>query len=284
MDMTDLNALQRWMQDIIVHPDGPLADAAAVERLLTRSRQLTAAERLAIYHNAYHIRLLECLREEFPVLRQALSDDTFDTFAYGYLRTYPSRSYTLTRLGTRFAQFLEESCPQEDAEWATFIIDLAVLEWTFSDVFDGPGVEGQPVFDAAALGTLAAEEWLQTRLTPVPCLRLLCLRSPVQEYYAAVRKGEEPPPPESANVFLAVTRRDYVVRHLPLQPTEFALLYALLAGRTVGEALAEIGPHLASDARVAALVPGWFQRWAAEGFFLAAQPPGNPGHTTSAEP
>ena len=275
--MDDLNALQSWLQGVIVHPDGPLSDAAEVERLLTRSRQLTAAERLAIYHNAYHVRLLECLREEFPVLRQALGDDTFEAFAFGYLQTYPSRSYTLTRLGARFPQFLEETCPREEVDWAAFIMDLATLEWTFGDVFDGPGVEGQPGFDAAALGTLAAQAWLQTRLTPVPCLRLLRLRSPVQEYYAAVRQGEEPPPPEPANVFLAVTRRAYVVRHLSLQPAEFALLHALVAGRTVGDALAETELLLAGDPRAAAQVPSWFQRWAAEGFFHAALPPGAGG-------
>ena len=92
--MSDLKALQCWMQGVIIHPDGPLSDEGEVERLLTNSRQLTAAERLAIYHNAYHVRLLECLREEFPILSLALGDETFDAFAYGYLRTYPSRSYT----------------------------------------------------------------------------------------------------------------------------------------------------------------------------------------------
>src|ERR1700688_267100 len=43
-DMSDLKALQCWLQGVIMHPDGPLSDAAEVERLLTRSQQLTAAE------------------------------------------------------------------------------------------------------------------------------------------------------------------------------------------------------------------------------------------------
>jgi Putative DNA-binding domain len=265
--MSDLKAMQCWFQSVVMHPHGPLSDEAEVERLLTPSRRLTAAERLAIYHNAYHVRLLECLREEFPILRQALGDETFDAFAYGYLRTYPSRSYTLIQLGTRFAQFLAETCPDDaPAEWSAFLIDLATLEWTFSEVFDGPGVEGEPLFDAAALAALSAEQWLQTRLTPVPCLRLLRLRSPVQEYYAAVRNGEEATPPAVQETFLAVTRRDYVVRHHTLHPAEFALLHALTVGRTVGEAIEETAALL-PDTQAAALLHGWFQRWAANGFF-----------------
>jgi hypothetical protein len=269
--MSDLETLQRWMQTVLMHPDGPLSDEAAVERLLTPSRRLTAAERLAVYHNAYHMRLLECLREEFPILRQTLGEETFDAFAYGYLHNYPSRSYTLTQLGARFASFLADTCPVDAGRWEEFLIDLATLEWTFSEVFDGPGIEGQPLFDPA---TITAEYWLQTRLTLAPCLRLLRLRSPVQEYYAALRSGEEPLPPESADTFLAVTRHDYIVRHYPLHPAEFALLHALAAGRTVAAALEEAAPRLANDANAATLLGSWFQRWAANGFIQAALPPG----------
>jgi hypothetical protein len=273
--MRDLEAIQRWMQGVIMNAGAAPADEEELRRTLTRSRQLTAAERLAIYHNAYHARLLECLREEFPVLRQALGEETFDAFAFGYLVAYPSRSYTLTQLGTRFAQYLAETCPAEadggQAGWAAFVIDLATLEWTFSEVFDGPGVEGEPLFDAAALAALSPERWLQTRLAPVPCLRLLRLRTPAHEYYAAARDGQEPAPPAPRDTFLAVTRREYVVRHHALHAAEFAVLGALVAERPVAEALAGAAGLLAGDA--AALLGGWFQRWAANGFFRAALPP-----------
>jgi hypothetical protein len=269
----DLEAIQRWMQGVIVNAAAAPADEEELRRTLTRSRQLTAAERLAIYHNAYHARLLECLREEFPILRQALGEETFDAFAFGYLVAYPSRSYTLTQLGARFAHFLTETCPiDSDADgapagWAAFVIDLATLELTFSEVFDGRGVEGEPLFDAAALAAISTERWLQTRLMPVPCLRLLRLRTPAHEYYSAARDGREPAPPAPRDTFLAVTRREYVVRHHPLHPAEFTVLEALVAGRTVGEAIET------AAALSAALLGGWFQRWAANGFFRAALPP-----------
>ncbi len=110
-----LGQIQRWMQSVIMHPvgiaEGIESDEARgqidigtsdVESVVTRSRQLTAIERLQIYGNAYFARLLECLREEFPVLKHALTEEVFDAFAVGYLQQYPSRSYTLFELGSNF--------------------------------------------------------------------------------------------------------------------------------------------------------------------------------------
>src|SRR6266849_5644114 len=103
----NLAQVQRWMQAAIMHPGGVVAGVASpetrqhidvgpdeAETVVTRSRALTALERLAIYGHAYYARLLECLREEFPVLKHAIGDELFDAFVAEYLERYPSRSYT----------------------------------------------------------------------------------------------------------------------------------------------------------------------------------------------
>ena len=71
-------------------------------------------DRLAIYGSAYYLRLLECMREEFPATAHALGEETFDGFAAAYLQQYPSRSYTLCQLGTHFARFLVETRPPRE--------------------------------------------------------------------------------------------------------------------------------------------------------------------------
>ena len=122
-----LDAVQRWMQAVIMHPDGVAAGLDSetarqhldvppeeVESVVSRSQALSSVERLSIYANAYYARLLECLGEEFPVLKQTLGEETFDAFAFGYLQMYPSRSYTLGKLGENFARFLAETRPVED--------------------------------------------------------------------------------------------------------------------------------------------------------------------------
>src|SRR5437016_4065691 len=125
----ELSHIQRWMQSVIMHPDGVVAgissDAARehidlgpedVGQVIARSAALTSIERLQIYANAYYARLFECLHEEFPALLQALGDETFDAFALGYLQKYPSRSYTLCNLGRDFPRYLAETRPRDESD------------------------------------------------------------------------------------------------------------------------------------------------------------------------
>jgi Putative DNA-binding domain len=287
----DLGHIQRWMQAVLMHPVGVaegIASAEArrhidvgaeeAEQVVTRSRALTALERLAIYGYAYYARLLECLREEFPVLMHALTPEVFDAFAVGYLQAYPSRSYTLFQLGANFPRYLAETRPAEGGgdglptDWPDFLIDLAALELTFNEVFDGPGVEGERLLDAEQLRAIPAARFHEARLVGVGCLRLLPLRYPVHRYFTAVRRHEDPVPPEAAETYLAVTRQRYVVRHYELSPPAYQLLRALLAGQTVGEAIGQVARAAGPDLdRFAANLRAWFRDWAAEGFFRALE-------------
>jgi len=297
MPESPLEKVQRWMQSVIMHPDGVAAGldseaarkhidvpAEQVEQVISPSQALSSVERLSIYANAYYARLLECLGEEFPMLKQTLGEETFDAFAFGYLQSYPSRSYTLNRLGANFAAFLAETRPaasdagaEEDAEaeedplgqdWPDFLIDLATLEWTFSLVFDGPGVERVPLLEATELRNIGVDRWPNARLETVPCLKLLALRFPVNAYYTAARKGELPPLPEQARNWLAVNRREYIVRRHEISEPQFVLLTALVEGQTIGAAIERVLEL--PDANVDALagqLRTWFHDWAAEGFF-----------------
>jgi putative DNA-binding protein len=316
-----LDVVQQWFQAVVTHPAGAAAGAAspaaqrlvrldrgALEQLVRRSRRLTAEQRLEIYANAYYARLLECLRDTFPVLAQALGAEVFDSFAFDYLQRYPSRSYTLYRLAESFPRFLDETRPDQPpaagaggAAWPDFLIDLATLELAIAEVFDGPGAEGEPLLAPAdLLARQAGGDFAAARLAPVPSLRLLRFRYPVNAFYSSAmamrsrrpvespelldaRAAPEPasadgaaadlPIPDPGEEHIALSRTDYVVRRYPLTPFESAVLAALLAGAAVGEAIA--GAAAASelpDDELAAQLDAAFRRWTAAGFFRAAIP------------
>lgn len=299
----DLSQLQRWFQTVITSAEGVesglgteeaqrLIELAPgeLERVITRSRALTAAERLAIYANAYHTRLLECLGEVFPLLKRTLGEDGFEGLAFGYLQEYPSRSYTLNELGRNFPRYLEQTRPEPsageetlidpgaaeaDAElpqnWPDFLIDLARLEWAIYEVFDGPGVEGQAALSPDQLLAIPAERWDRARLAPVVCLHLLATQFPVNEYYTALRRaksGEAVPLPAAQESFVALTRRNFIVRRYTLSRTEFELLHALQRNCPLGEAIAAIAPAAGVEFEaLAGQLQLWFRNWTAEGFF-----------------
>jgi hypothetical protein len=292
----ELSQIQRWMQAVITHPGGAEQGLdsdearaeldvlpADVEQVISPSQQQSSLERLAIYAQAYFARLLECLRAEFPMTVEAIGEELFDEFAVEYLRRHPSQSYTLDRLGASFAQFLAETRPRSDDEdhsWLDFLPDLARLEWYIAEVFDGPGAEQLTRLSHDELTTIPPESWSDIRLVSVPCLRIVKFAFPIDAYYRALRAKEEPLPPARGTTWLAITRRDYVVRHYPLSEAEATLLSGLVAGRPLGESIERAAPADGDFDRFAAQLRGWFHHWSAEGFFqhgeIGSSPEGPP--------
>ncbi len=288
----DLNELQNWMQTVITHPDGIVAGIASknaqqhidvapddVEQVISRSKNLTSIERMQVYGNAYYARLFECLGDEFPALKHALTEDTFNAFCIGYLQQYPSRSYTLAELGANFPRYLAETRPDPEnsngqPDWADFLIDLATLERTYSEVFDGPGVEGQTLLQADDLLSIPQARWPDAKLVRVECLRLATFKFPVHEYASAVRKAQEVSPPDPKPTYLVFTRRDYVVRRCGVSQSEYELLRALAEGHSVGEAVARAVEVTDVDlASLARSIQEWFRVWARAGYFRAVELP-----------
>ncbi len=283
-----LATLQSWMQAVVTEPGGAQAGVAGeqarrhlevtpegVEAVVTPSHSLSGLERLAIYNRAYRARLLECFRVEFPCLRHALGDELFTLFVGEYLEAHPPRGYTLGRLGAELATFLEwtrpdAAAPAEAREgWASFLVDLATLERTYLEVYDGEGSEGEALLSPEDLLGMPPPALRALRLRPVRGLRVLGLRSAVDEYFFAVRRGEteEVPLPPAGEVALAVFRREYVVRLLRLSEAEAALLVGLSEGKAVQEPLAAGEPGWSEgEARRAIL------HWAEEGIFLRSAP------------
>ena len=283
----ELSVIQQWFQSVITHPDGvqegmvaarsvlPLAPHE-LERIVTRSARLGATERLAVYANAYQARLMECLGEVFPLVRRVVGESGFGDFAVDYLQDFPPRSYTLNGLGRHFAAYLARVRPPREAEtapdWADFVIELARFEWELFEVFDGPGVEGQPPFQFAALAELSPEQWNEVRLQPAPCLRLLKSRFPLNDFFSTARgkpDGEELVAPDPLESQVALTRREFVVRRHALSAPEHRLLSALVSGSTLGAAFADGAANSPDqvEPELAAAVQGWFARWGREQFF-----------------
>mgnify|MGYP003643650413 CR=1 FL=1 len=290
----DLSIVQRWFHSVVTHPDGVEAGVESpeasqlvpltrgeLEVMITRSERVSARDRIAIYANAYYARLLECMGESYPVLKLTLGEEAFNGLAFGYLQHYPSRSYTLGLLGDRFADYLNETRPDKtegaifDGErvpaWPDFLIDLAKLEWTIALVYDGPGIEETPTLSKEQISRITAESWPHVGLRTVPCLNLLSLNFPLNTYYTEARHAADDtvaPLPAAQKCYMAITRRDYVVRRHDLTRLQYLLLRALQDGATLDEAIvnATSDTALSEEALVAELTQS-FSNWTRMQFF-----------------
>ena len=260
--MTALAAAQLRMHDALVFPD---ADPASARALFASDGRLGAAGGLAVYQRGYFLRIVACMREQFPALCHALGRALFDDFVADYIRECPPERHTLYDLGRRFPGWMDANRPDGDARepWVDFMIDLASFEYAVFVMFDAEGNEGHP---------FATSDTPDAALCLQPAFALGSYGFPVADYYHAVRRGEDPPLPMPAPSHVALVRTDYVIRTVPLSGTHHAFLAGMLTGSSVEAALADVsaqfGLDLAEARRSWRDARGSRDRWIEWGFFV----------------
>ena len=284
MAQATLDRVQRWMQAVVVHP-GPVAqglraphavrEIGRLEDVVLPSSRLTAAERVEIYRGMYPGRMVEALESDYPALQRLLGVDGFADLVRDYVQSHPSRTYTLNRLGDHLPEFVAKA---PGLRRRGFGHDLARLELAMSQVFDE---EETPALAPEAIAAVPAGAWEGARLHAIAAFRLVAVQYHVNAYVDATR-GDGPATPQRGRRpgGVAVYRRAYSVHRLDLSPPAYALLAALAAGATIGEAVSGV---LAPGGRAKVAAEDlfqWFRGWVSEGMFRAVDiEGGGPGRT-----
>lgn len=121
-----LKELQLWFGGIIqqkmtderaIHPLAPngVAIEEEAKRYVQETGDLPAWERLGIYNQAYWLRLLEALHEDFPMLLRLFGEEGFDRLlGIPYLDRYPSTHWSLHFLPQEFPSWVSQEYKEED--------------------------------------------------------------------------------------------------------------------------------------------------------------------------
>jgi len=267
-----LGALERWMQEVLTHPDGPDAGAsssaaqtalaASIPDVFLPSRELSSEERVGVYAGMYFERLVEVLEEEFPALVHLLGHERAHALFHDYAVAHPSRHYSLNVLGKELEAYLRDEV--DALEPRAFAIELARLERAIQDVFDAPECTS---LAAEAITKVPPERWAGARLVPIPAFALFELEHPVNAWYQSFKNDAPLPVPEPSPSYVAVYRVDGRVWRMDLSRAQHALLAALANGRTLALALGELERSGFALAELAPELQGWFRTWAGERFF-----------------
>jgi len=246
--MSELPVIQKWLTSILVKP-GKLTDKIMAaekhyglshDEVILSSEGKPARDRTMIYARGYVSRLMECLRAEYPVLRNLLGEELFDSFATQYLVHLPSHSFSLFDLGKQFPEYLKASRPQlsdDDTlrEQFEFPIDIAKFERAKAEAYTNKGIEGlqkqegNEPFDFLFLGV--------NPIVVSPCLCLLELQFPLLEFVNAVEKGESPPIPLARKNWVGISRMNYRVHTVELEPWQRYYLQCLQETESQDEAI-----------------------------------------------
>ncbi|MFN3387691.1 MAG: putative DNA-binding domain-containing protein [Allosphingosinicella sp.] len=219
--MPELADVQRAMQAAILS----YRPAGAAAALVAGDDRLGAADRLGIYARGYRMRLLECLRADFPALRLLVGDTAFDLFAEDYIAANPPRARSLYGFGAGFADHLAARQPPEAAAPGSLLAapaQLARLERARSEAQRARGVERDAVPLGADLAFLPG-----ARLRRPDSAFLLGLDFDFGALLAAAERGEPGGMPPAVPSLVAVARSGWRVRVHRLDAWRFAFLEAL---------------------------------------------------------
>ncbi len=83
-----------------------LGEESAVTPAIVDAPPLPAADRLAIYRNAYQVRLIDALHETYPVLHGLLGDEAWVELGDAFVAAHPSVFRSIRWYGRELADFL----------------------------------------------------------------------------------------------------------------------------------------------------------------------------------
>jgi len=269
----EYSQLQKWLLNIISHPDGTEAGARALESatgiqlndIVEDGPNLTAMERVDVYTDMYFWRLVDILRGDFPSLVYCLGEERFNDLAKACLAKYPPHGYSLQCLGKSLPGFLREGHTTGDEPSPDFLAELAELELAKELAFDADPDEA---VEEDALARLTPDQWEALRFVPMTSLTLLKTTFPIAPFANALDADEEPKVPSREESYCALVRPHHGVELIALGAHEFTLLHALAEGATLLDGLERLleTSNLPPDALMEELM-NWFTRWGSHQFF-----------------
>lgn len=252
--MTELANLQSLFQGYVIDND----DAALPA--FVGNKSASAEERLDVYFEAYRLRLLEVLRDDFPGLVALMNADKFNAMGLRYLERHPSMYPSVRSFAVNLAEFLATDGGY--ADWP-YLAEMARFEWARGLAFDGADAD---VMTLDELGALPAEDWPALRVRFHPTLQRSRFAWNIGPMWRAI-DGDTPHPQPArldASEPWAVWRRDITVYWRSLDETEARAMDAFAEGRDFAEVCAVLCEWLDAEA-VPARMAGMLNQWVTEG-------------------
>lgn len=242
---------QRWLYDAIVDDTAPKQP----QRVLGGAA-VPAELGLAVYRHAYRARLRDCVADDFAAVAQELGDKAFTRVANAFIAAHPPIDSTLNGYGRFFAPWLATT----RIAGHTRLAELARLEWALVEALHAPLAKG---LTGADLTGIAPDAWSKITLRVAPSLRLIPLRYNSNDHYEAFRTKRPTPSARRESGGVVVIRSRDGLQRFDLDVVETRVLRQLVAGGTLGDALAGL------SAKHTLTIQHAFTRWVAHGFFTA---------------
>jgi hypothetical protein len=248
-----LALVQADFQDFVL---GANKENSAFAEAISDSFGLSAERRLAIYYDAYRIRLTEALSEAFGKTHSYVGDESFSQLCSAYIDQHPSRFRSLRWFGDQFSEFVAASMPEYPV-----VAELAAFEWALGLAFDAADA---PVLSAEDIQQLSADDWEQVGFVLQPSQQLLTFHYNAPAIWLALERNETPPEAVRGDLSRAwlIWRKNLQPYFRSLDRFEAIALRGLAANKAFSTVCAEAAELAESD--ITPKIAGWLQNWMAE--------------------
>jgi len=249
--MKNLVSLQAEFQEHLLDTNN-----LAIEDAIVSTAHVSAHRRLGIYAYGYKARLFGVLAENYPILKDFLGEEEFETIGYSYIDAYPSSLRSIRWFGDKFALFLQN---HPDYINRPELSELAKVEWILGMVFDA---QDAPVLQVEALGTIPPDAWSSLCFKSHPSLQRINLSWNVVQIWKALKEGEPIPTVQKcdAPTLWVFWRSDLINKFCSVQESEAFALDAMIRGATFEEICESLCTWIDEDAvgvHAAGLLKGW---------------------------
>lgn len=255
-----LAALQRDLQHHVLSGDAAIAGA------VNGTATVPVATRLAVYANAYRIRLAEALGANVPQLKQLLGDEQFGAIASRYVDEHPSQFASIRWFGDKLADVLADSHASQP-----WLAELARWEWALAAAFDS---QDTGTVGTESLASVAPGDWAELQLEFHPSVQTLELATNAPALFKALSEEQPLPQPailNSPQPWLMWRQNDLRTQYRSLEPAETAALAVMRGGGTFGAMCETLCEWHEADA-VPLVAAGMLKRWLIEEMLTAVAP------------
>lgn len=248
--MTTLADLQAQFQSFLFGKD------KSIERLTVGTDRLPVSDRLGVYANAYRLRLLEILADDFPGVRGLMGGDAFEEMGNAYIDAHPSSHPSVRWFGRHLCAFLRNS---PSCRGQPFLAEMAAFEWTQGEVLDAADAQAVTLDELSHLDPAA---WPSMTIVFQYALRRLDLAWNIPAVWQAIHDEETPPELEQAEqpVPWLFWRLDMSVHWRSIDDDERYALDAAREGAPFG-AICEGLLVRTQDDQVPLRAAGYLKRW-----------------------
>ena len=255
--MNELAQLQQEFQQYL------LSGKTDINPSVLSTNEVSAEQRLGIYRDAYHLRLIECLTTTFTALHSYLGTEEFQKMCRSFIELHPSYYRSIRWYGDLMSVFLKNYYDKA----YSFLAELADLEWKMTLAFDA---QDAAVVTLEQMAAVAPDAWVNLSFVIHPSVQRGNYLWNAIPLWRALNDDIELPNLEEeseASSWIIWRSADYVIHYYCLKKDEAWMIDGVIKGLTFA-VLCEGLCEWISEEQVAMTAASYLKGWIEKGILF----------------